>query len=113
MKEKQELKKQLIILSIVLVAVIGIAIALNTVNRDNESYTKIKDSTSNQNTTQETSVDDFMDRLKGLVEETNTNNENNITNDENKQNTISYENTDIIQLDTGEIVLYSEENQEE
>lgn len=113
MKKKQELKKQLIILSIVLVAVIGIAIALNTVNRDNESYTKIKDSTSNQNTTQETSVDDFMDRLKGLVEETNTNNENNITNDENKQNTISYENTDIIQLDTGEIVLYSEENQEE
>lgn len=113
MKEKQELKKQLIILSIVLVAVIGIAIALNTVNRDNESYTKIKDSTSNQNTTQETSVDDFMDRLKGLVDETNTNNENNTTNDENKQNTISYENTDIIQLDTGEIVLYSEENQEE
>jgi len=113
MKEKQELKKQLIILSIVLVAVIGIAIALNTVNRDNESYTKIKDSTSNQNTTQETSVDDFMDRLKGLVEETNTNNENNTTNDENKQNIISYENTDIIQLDTGEIVLYSEENQEE
>lgn len=113
MKEKQELKKQLIILSIVLVTVIGIAIALNTVNRDNESYTKIKDSTSNQNTTQETSVDDFMDRLKGLVEETNTNNENNTTNDENKQNIISYENTDIIQLDTGEIVLYSEENQEE
>lgn len=113
MKEKQELKKQLIILSIVLVAVIGIAIALNTVNRDNESYTKIKDSTSNQNTTQETSVDDFMDRLKGLVEDTNTNNENNTTNDENKQNIISYENTDIIQLDTGEIVLYSEENQEE
>lgn len=113
MKEKQELKKQLIILSIVLVAVIGIAIALNTVNRDNESYTKIKDSTSNQNTTQETSVDDFMDRLKGLVEETNTNNENNTTNDENKQNIISYENTDIIQLNTGEIVLYSEENQEE
>lgn len=112
MKEKQELKKQLIILSIVLVAVIGIAIALNTVNRDNESYTKIKDSTSNQNTTQETSVDDFMNRLKGLVEDTN-NNENNTTNDENKQNTISYENTDIIQLDTGEIVLYSEENQEE
>ena len=111
MKEKQELKKQLIILSIVLVAVIGIAIALNTVNRDNESYTKIKDSTSNQNTTQETSVDDFMDRLKGLVEDTN--NENNTTNDENKQNTISYENTDIIQLDTGEIVLYCEENQEE
>ncbi len=44
----------------------------------------------------------FMDRLKGLVEE-NTTSDN---------NTIHYENTDIIQLDTGEIVLYSEDEQD-
>ena len=106
MKEKQELKKQLIILSIVLLFVIGIAIILNMKDRNTESYTKIKDSTSSQQeNVQNTSVDDFMDRLKGLVEE----NDNTITDD---QSTIHYENTDIIQLDTGEIVLYSEEEQD-
>ena len=46
MKEKQELKKQLIILSIVLIVVITIAIVLNMKDRNTESYTKIKDSTS-------------------------------------------------------------------
>lgn len=110
MKEKQELKKQLIILSIVLVVVIVIAIVLNTINRDNESNTKIKDSTSNQNTTQETSVDDFMDRLKGLVEENTTTDQ---TTEGENQNSISYENTDIIELESGEIVLYSEEEYQE
>lgn len=103
MKEKQELKKQLIILSIVLVLVIIVAVVLNMRDRNTESYTKIKDSTSSQQgDTQNTSVDDFMDRLKGLVEE-NTTSDN---------NTIHYENTDIIQLDTGEIVLYSEDEQD-
>ena len=102
MKEKQELKKQLIILSIVLVLVIVLAVVLNMRDRNTESYTKIKDSTSQQGDTQNTSVDDFMDRLKGLVEE-NTTSDNNI---------IHYENTDIIQLDTGEIVLYSEDEQD-
>ncbi|MCI8617413.1 MAG: hypothetical protein HFJ60_04125 [Clostridia bacterium] len=109
MKEKQELKKQLIILSIVLLFVIGIAIILNMKDRNTESYTKIKDSTSSQQeNVQNTSVDDFMDRLKGLVEE----NDNTITNKTDDQSTIHYENTDIIQLDTGEIVLYSEEEQD-
>ena len=89
MKEKQELKKQLIILSIVLIVVITIAIVLNMKDRNTESYTKIKDSTSQQGDTQNTSVDDFMNRLKGLVEENN-----------------------VIQLDTGEIVLYSENEQD-
>lgn len=98
MKEKQELKKQLIILSIVLIVVITIAIVLNMKDRNTESYTKIKDSTSQQGDTQNTSVDDFMNRLKGLVEENKT----------SDNNTIHYENTDVIQLDTGEIVLYSE-----
>lgn len=108
MKEKQELKKQLIILSIVLLLVIGIAIILNMKDRNTESYTKIKDSTSSQQeNVQNTSVDDFMDRLKGLVEDDNT-----ITNKTDDQSTIHYENTDIIQLDTGEIVLYSEEEQD-
>ena len=119
MKEKQELKKQLIILSIVLVLVIVLAVVLNMRDGNTESYTKIKDSTSQQGDTQNTSVDDFMDRLimadigvntvmdfmdrlKGLVEE-NTTSDN---------NTIHYENTDIIQLDTGEIVLYSEDEQD-
>lgn len=102
MKEKQELKKQLIILSIVLVLVIALAVVLNMRDRNTESYTKIKDSTSQQGDTQNTSVDDFMDRLKGLVEE-NTTSDN---------YTIHYENTDIIQLDTGEIVLYSEDEQD-
>lgn len=106
MKEKQELRKQLIILSIVLVIVIIVAIAINTINRDNESYTKIKDSTSSQNSIDNPSVDDFMDRLKGLVEEENTTIENN-------ENIITYEDTDIIQLESGEIVLYNENNQEE
>ena len=46
MKEKQELKKQLIILSIVLVLVIIVAVVLNMRDRNTESYTKIKDSTS-------------------------------------------------------------------
>ena len=64
MKEKQELKKQLIVLSVVLVLVIILAIVLNLKDRNTESYTKIKDS------------------------------------------------TDIIELDTGEIVLYSEEEQD-
>ena len=99
MKEKQELKKQLIILSIVLVLVIIVAVVLNMRDRNTESYTKIKDSTSQQ---EHTSVDDFMDRLKGLVEENTT----------SDKNTIHYENTDIIQLDTGEIVLYSEDEQD-
>lgn len=108
MKEKQELKRQLIILSIVLLLVIGIAIILNMKDRNTESYTKIKDSTSSQQeNVQNTSVDDFMDRLKGLVEDDNT-----ITNKTDDQSTIHYENTDIIQLDTGEIVLYSEEEQD-
>lgn len=102
MKEKQELKKQLIILSIVLVLVIALAVVLNMRDRNTESYTKIKDSTTQQGDTQNTSVDDFMDRLKGLVEE-NTTSDN---------NAIHYENTDIIQLDTGEIVLYSEDEQD-
>lgn len=105
MKEKQELKKQLIILSIVLVVVIIVAIVINTINRDNESYTKIKDKTTSQNSIEEPSVDDFMDRLKGLVEENTT--------EEKKNNTITYENTDIVQLESGEIVLYNENNQEE
>lgn len=106
MKEKQELKKQLIILSIVLLFVIGIAIILNMKDRNTESYTKIKDSTSSQQeNVQNTSVDDFMDRLKGLVEENTT--------EEKKNNTITYENTDIVQLESGEIVLYNENNQEE
>ena len=109
MKEKQELKKQLIILSIVLLFVIGIAIILNMKDRNTESYNKIKDSTSSHHeNVQNTSVDDFMDRLKGLVEE----NDNTITNKTDDQSTIHYENTDIIQLDTGEIVLYSEEEQD-
>lgn len=102
MKEKQELKKQLIILSIVLIVVIIIAIVLNMKDRNTESYTKIKDSTSQQGDTQNTSVDDFMNRLKGLVEENKT----------SDNNTIHYENTDVIQLDTGEIVLYSENEQD-
>lgn len=102
MKEKQELKKQLIILSIVLIVVITIAIVLNMKDRNTESYTKIKDSTSQQRDTQNTSVDDFMNRLKGLVEENKT----------SDNNTIHYENTDVIQLDTGEIVLYSENEQD-
>ena len=98
MKEKQELKKQLIILSIVLLFVIGIAIILNMKDRNTESYTKIKDSTSSQQeNVQNTSVDDFMDRLKGLVEE----NDNTITNKTDDQSTIHYENTDIIQLEIG------------
>lgn len=109
MKEKQELKKQLIVLSIVLLLVTGIAIILNMKDRNKESYTKIKDSTSSQQeNVQNTSVDDFMDRLKGLVEE----NDNTTTNKSEDQSTIHYENTDIIQLDTGEIVLYSEEEQD-
>ena len=103
MKEKQELKKQLIILSVILVLVIILAIILNMNSRENESYTKIKDSTVNQNTTQETSVDDFMDKLKGLVEESK--------NDE--QNKINYEETEIIELDTGEIVLFNEQEHED
>lgn len=102
MKEKQELKKQLIILSIVLTVVITIAIVLNMKDRNTESYTKIKDSTSQQGDTQNTSVDDFMNRLKGLVEENKT----------SDNNTIHYENTDVIQLDTGEIVSYSENEQD-
>lgn len=102
MKEKQELKKQLIILSIVLIVVITIAIVLNMKDRNTENYTKIKDSTSQQGDTQNTSVDDFMNRLKGLVEENKT----------SDNNTIHYENTDVIQLDTGEIVLYSENEQD-
>ena len=102
MKEKQESKKQLIILSIVLIVVITIAIVLNMKDRNTESYTKIKDSTSQQGDTQNTSVDDFMNRLKGLVEENKT----------SDNNTIHYENTDVIQLDTGEIVLYSENEQD-
>ena len=102
MKEKQELKKQLIILSIVLIVVITIAIVLNMKDRNTESYTKIKDSTSQQGDTQNTNVDDFMNRLKGLVEENKT----------SDNNTIHYENTDVIQLDTGEIVLYSENEQD-
>jgi len=112
MKEKQDLKKQLIILSIVLVLVIILAIVLNMNNREDESYTKIKDSTINQNTTQEPSVDDFMDKLKGLVEETTeTNNNENTTNEE--KNPINYEETEIIELDTGEIVLFNEQEHEE
>lgn len=107
MKEKQELKKQLIVLSVVLVLVIILAIVLNLKDRNTESYTKIKDSTSEQQeNTQNTSVDDFMDRLKGLIEENTT------TNETSEKNTIHYDNTDIIQLDTGEIVLYSEEEQD-
>ena len=102
MKEKQELKKQLIILSIVLIVVITIAIVLNMKDRNTESYIKIKDSTSQQGDTQNTSVDDFMNRLKGLVEENKT----------SDNNAIHYENTDVIQLDTGEIVLYSENEQD-
>ena len=102
MKEKQELKKQLIILSIVLIVVITIAIVLNMKDRNTESYTKIKDSTSQHGDTQNTSVDDFKNRLKGLVEENKT----------SDNNTIHYENTDVIQLDTGEIVLYSENEQD-
>lgn len=106
MKEKQELKKQLMILSIVLVVVIIVAIAINTTNRENDSYTKIKDKTTSQNNVmEEPSVDDFMDRLKGLVEENNT--------EEKKNNTITYENTDIVQLESGEIVVYNENNQED
>ena len=107
MKEKQELKKQLIVLSVVLVLVIILAIVLNLKDRNTESYTKIKDSTSEQQeNTQNTSVDDFMDRLKGLIEENTT------TNETSEKNTIHYDNTDIIELDTGEIVLYSEEEQD-
>ena len=102
MKEKQELKKQLIILSIVLIVVITISIVLNLKDRNTESYTKIKDSTSQQGDTQNTSVDDFKNRLKGLVEENKT----------SDNNTIHYETTDVIQLDTGEIVLYSENEQD-
>lgn len=108
MKEKQELKKQLILLSIVLVIVIIIAVVLNMKDRNSESYTKIKDSTSSQQeNVQNTSIDDFMNRLKGLVEENNT-----TTNETSDKNIIHYDNTDIIQLDTGEIVLYSEEVQD-
>lgn len=107
MKEKQELKKQLIVLSVVLVLVIILAIVLNLKDRNTESYTKIKDSTSSeQGNTQNTNVDDFMDRLKGLIEENTT------TNETSEENTIHYDNTDIIELDTGEIVLYSEEEQD-
>lgn len=108
MKEKQDLKKQLIILSIVLVLVIILAIIMNMNSRENESYTKIKDSTENQTTTQEPSVEDFMDKLKGLVEETTTSTNENATNEE--QNSINYEETEIIELDTGEIVLFNEQD---
>ena len=107
MKEKQELKKQLIVLSVILVLVIILAIVLNLKDRNTESYTKIKDSTSSeQGSIQNTSVDDFMDRLKGLIEE------NTITNETSEESTIHYDNTDIIELDTGEIVLYSEKEQD-
>lgn len=113
MKEKQELKKQVIILSIVLVLVIILAIILNMNSRGNDSHTKIKDSTINQNTTQQQpSAEEFMDKLKGLVEETTPNvNSQNTTNEE--QNSINYEETEIIELDTGEIVLFNEQNHEE
>lgn len=108
MKEKQELKKQLILLSIVLVIVIIIAVVLNMKDRNSESYTKIKDSTSSQQeNVQNTSVDDFMNRLKGLVEENDI-----TTNETSDKNIIHYNNTDIIQLNTGEIVLYSEDVQD-
>ena len=85
-----------------MIVVITIAIVLSMKDRNTESYTKIKDSTSQQGDTQNTSVDDFKNRLKGLVEENKT----------SDNNTIHYENTDVIQLDTGEIVLYSENEQD-
>ena len=78
MKEKQELKKQLIILSIVLIVVITIAIVLNMKDRNTESYTKIKDSTSQQGDTQNigwssqafhfhSSLPASLDSIKGLI----------------------------------------------
>lgn len=112
MKEKQDLKKQVIILSIVLVLVIILAIVMNMNSRGNDSHTKIKDSTVNQNTTQQPSVEEFMDKLKGLVEETTPNNNNQNTTNEG-ENSINYEETEIIELDTGEIVLFNEQNHEE
>lgn len=110
MKEKQELKKQLIILSVILGIVIIIAILLNMGNRNDERYKNIPSITNTKENTQETSIEDFKDRLKGLIEESNTLKEDNP--DEQKENTISYDGTDIIQLDSGEIVLFAEDEQD-
>ena len=102
MKEKQELKKQLIILSIVLIVVITIAIVLNMKDRNTENNECFVLLTHFGGPYWENNDFGAWSIQKGLVEENKT----------SDNNTIHYENTDVIQLDTGEIVLYSENGQD-
>lgn len=69
MQEKAELKKQVIILGIILVIVIVIALLLN-MNNSNKTYQK-SDSIENENKTNANieEQEDIIEHLKGLIEE--------------------------------------------
>ena len=69
MQEKAELKKQVIILCVILVIVIGIAILLNT-NNTNRNYSNLS-SQKNDNTTNSSveTQEDVIEHLRGLIEE--------------------------------------------
>lgn len=68
MNNKEDLKKQLIILSLILILVVIIAIILNV--RKNENVSDINQTTNNVIEENESEEQDILDNLNGLLEET-------------------------------------------
>lgn len=75
MKNKEDLIKQVIILSITLVVVIIISIVLNINSKNNENVNEITTNTIEEKTTNtnNTSVDEMINNLKGLIDTSNQN----------------------------------------
>lgn len=76
MKNKEDLIKQVIVLSITLVVVIIISIILNTNSKNKNNITETttnKIEENNTDTNNNTSVDEMINNLKGLIDTSNEN----------------------------------------
>lgn len=74
MTSKVELKKQLIVLSIILILVIIVAILLNIENKKNINN-EVKNVSNNNITDEHNNKQEMLNNLKGLLEETEANEE--------------------------------------
>lgn len=105
MQDKAELKKQVIILAVILIVVIIFAIILN-INKSNNIYTtnkKQQEATTNNVTD---SQDEIMNNLKGLIETSNTNDEE--TKEQTIKDTISTGVSEEMQVNSKETIKYEE-----
>lgn len=102
MTSKAELKKQLIVLSFILVLVIVVALLLNIENNDGTNINEVKNVNNNEIIDEKTQKQEMLDNLKGLLEEPEENEEEYIQ-DETQGTT-----NKVITTENGETIIVRE-----